>query len=170
MRPRSGTFAAANAEPLVVFTSEWGSIALGLVAHDVVFACFVEDISESIAARCARRLERILTGDVRYTVFMDAYSPDGGNLGARAQIARALIARRDKVASTVTLVRTESVADSARLLSEMLQVPAIITTDHHEFDRMLVEAAPDAHQRIHPDNCVPAPIASEPPLRLVHRA
>jgi hypothetical protein len=153
----------------VVFSGDWGAIAVGLVAHDVVFVCFVDDISESIAARCARKLERMLTGDALYTVFMDAYSPNGGNLGARAQIARALIARRDKIASTVTLVRTEAVAASARLLSETLEVPAVITTDHQEFDRMLVDAAPDAHERIHPDNCVPAG-ASEPPLRLVRRA
>jgi hypothetical protein len=170
VRPRSGTFAAASADPLVVFTSEWGSIALGAVAHDVLFLCLVEAFSENIAARCARRLVRTLAGDFRYTLFIDAYSLDGASMAARAELIRACSARRENLLSTVSLVRSELAAASARLLSDELNVPAIVTTEPAEFDRMLVEAAPHAHERIHPDNCVPAALLSEPPLRLVRGA
>jgi hypothetical protein len=163
VKTRSGTFAAA--EPLVVFTSEWGSIAMGLVAHDVVFVCFVEEISETLGKRCAQRLERLLVGNQRYSVFIDAYSPEGGNLAARAHIVRALLSRRDHIASVVTLARTDRVAVTASFVRTELNVPGIVTTEPSEFDRMLVEAAPYAHERIHPDNCVPASLDSEPPVR-----
>jgi hypothetical protein len=164
----SGTFAAA--EPLVVFPGEWGSIAMGLVAHDVIFVCFVGEISETLGKRCARRLERLLLGNQRYSLFLDAYSPEGGNLAARAHIVRALLSRREHIGSVVTLARTERVATTARFLRDELGVPGIVTSEPGEFDRMLVEVAPLAHERIHPDNCVAASLESEPPVRLLRLA
>jgi hypothetical protein len=170
VKPFSGTFVAATSEPLVVLTSDWGSIAMGLVAYDVLFLCFVGEISEELGARCARRIERTLAEDRKVGLFMDAYSPDGGNAAARAHVVRALLARRDRIHSVVTLVRTEHVMTTARRLSDALAVPAVVTTDSAEFDRMLVEVAPLAHERIHPDNCVVASPESERPLRIVGSA
>jgi hypothetical protein len=143
---------------------------MGLVARDVLFICFVGDVSETLAARCARKIERTLTGEGRFALFMDAHSPEGGNTAARAQVVRALLSRRHRIRECVTLVRTERVQSSAKMLSEALGAPAVVTMDHDEFNRMLIEAAPQAHERIHPDNCVAAPAKSEPPLRLVRRA
>ena len=140
---------------------------MGLVAHDVLFVCFVGEISDDLGASCARRIERTLMGDRKVGLFMDAYSPDGGNAAARAHVIRALLSRRDCIHSVVTLVRSEHVKATARRLSDALAVPAVVTTEPREFDRMLVEAAPLAHERIHPSNCILATPESERPLRLV---
>lgn len=157
----------ASGEPLVVFPGDWGSIAMGLVADDVMFVCFVGDTSESMASRCARRIQRTLVGETKYSLFLDAYSPEDSNLAARAQLVRALIAARNRIGLVVSLLRAPQVAAAARMVTSSLGASSIVTTDSAEFNRMLIEAAPLAHERIHPNNCVAAPASEPPPLRIV---
>jgi hypothetical protein len=165
----TGPDAADRPGAIVVLEKSHGSVAMGQVAEKVVFVCFVGELPLELAQRCTRRLRRILGQGSGFALFIDAHAPEGGNLESRSEIMRALVAARPRLSSLVVLVRSEFMRLSAALLGSAFGEGAIITSDPLEFDELLIDAAPYAHETLTTNNCVVAP-SSLPPLDIIRSA
>jgi hypothetical protein len=146
-----------------------GAVALGPVANGVVYLCLVDDISPRLATSAARRLGPLLDVAGPVSLFVDAHDPERIDVGARNALVRCLFARRQKLSLVVTLVRTQAVATAARIIVRVLGKTECVTNDGTEFDRMLTDVAPLAHERIAPSNWVRAAPSERPRIKLTER-
>jgi hypothetical protein len=164
---RSVPLTASVDARIQILEDEAGTIALGPVADDVIYVCFVDHISAALATVCARRLRRLLGRTESFALFVDAHDPESVELGARNEIVRCLFAHRQKLRMVVSLVRTPAVRASAAFVSHVLGCVECVTDDGDEFDLMLSALAPDAHEKLGPANCVRAPVTERPRMTLM---
>jgi hypothetical protein len=165
--PRPGPATAGLDARIQILEDGGGTIALGPVADDVIYVCFVDHVSAALATVCARRLRRLLARTETFALFVDAHDPESVELGARNEIVRCLFAHRQKLRMVVSLVRTPAVRASAAFVSHVLGCVECVTDDGDEFDLMLSALAPNAHERLAPANLVRAPFTERPRITLM---
>lgn len=146
-----------------------GTIAMGLVAENVAYLCFVGTISGELASWCARRLSRLLERGCD-TVFLDAHALEGGDVAARNAIFDALFFHSPSIPRVVCLVPAFAAAGTAGLATGLRRFKPVVTTLSAEFDELLTEAAPESQGIVTVSNCRRVSPSIKPPLKVVRSA
>ncbi len=149
---------------LSLLESPQGSIALGVVAENVIFVCLMGTISPELAARCATQLQNILERGPCFSLYLDAHSLEGGAVAAASEIMRGLGGSRAKLSSVVALARAQFFATPEKLASASDGVPVLETTEPTDFDALLTKAAPLAFAKAAPGSSVKPASSSRPPV------
>jgi hypothetical protein len=134
--------------PIETIRDREGSVALGSVGDDVLFAEFTEKISAAMGSAFARRLGEHLERSQKVRYFADLSTLKDYDLLARSAIFRMILANRLRFESMTVLSVSEGITTATKLFTSELNVPLKLLTDAGEFQRVLYEAAPLARAKL----------------------
>jgi hypothetical protein len=148
---------------LQILKDDRGSVALGWVASQVLYAQIVGNLSATLGAAYASQIQ-ILLGQVsgaRY-FFADASGLKSYDLLARSAFVRVVHANRRAFASVVVLTWSGGISRAAEAFAATLGNIVELITDKHEFDLRLRSAAPLAEHYLNPKTWSPLVSPSKP--------
>jgi hypothetical protein len=147
-----------NQSALEFVKDEEGSAVIGWVGESVFYVRFRGGLSAKIGMAHLARLGAVLKEVPSLSYFCDASALQSYDLLARGAFARLVSENRHKFSSLVMLSWAASITPSTRAFMSALGDTAKMLTSATEFDSLLLEAAPFAKRKLHPNAWVKAPL------------
>jgi len=140
--------------PLLLFEDAGGSAVIGLVAPEVIFACVVNDASHDLVSRVSTVFESFAAEAGRVSLFLDLRSSDWADPVTGKIVLKTGLRTRRNLDSMTALVQSSHAPAVKRIAHSLLGSAAFVTASPDEFDNLLIDAAPLAHQQMHHSLCV----------------
>ena len=148
-RPSQPRMAAVSGVPDLEFISgKDGSVDLGWVAPNVLYARFRGAFTSSTGHAFATRLNLLIAPVQSLSLFCDATELKYYDLLARSSFARVVHSNRRKFAKVTVLGQSEGISPQLRSLVATLGEPVELLTQRSKFEAQLARKAPQSLQKI----------------------
>jgi hypothetical protein len=137
-----------------MMTDPEGSIAVGWVAPDVLYAKLGGGLSGRLGSAFATKLKALADGKTSIRLFIDSSGLRHYDLLARSAVIRVLLAKRRAFESFTMLAWAGEIGPGERAFAAALGSGVDIVTSSDEFEAKLYRVAPSARQLLDPKTWV----------------
>jgi len=135
-----------------------GSAVLGWVGEGVFYTRFRGGLSAKVGMAQIARLATAIKEVSSLSYFSDASALQHYDLLARSTFVRLVSDNRAKFSSLVMLTWSGSIGPASRAFVTAMGGAVSVLTSATEFDALLLQAAPFAKRKLHPNSWVRSPV------------